>query len=79
MLSPGLAALGVKVCSLTLVLPWQEAAERTLQQRQAEEQFALLQGSVQEAERMVQDALGRLEDPTHISCTGSAGEIPSAC
>lgn len=79
MLSPGLAALGVKVCSLTLVLPWQEAAERTLQQRRAEEQFALLQGSVQEAERMVQDALGRLEDPAHISCTGSAGEIPSAC
>ncbi|XP_052544739.1 huntingtin-interacting protein 1 isoform X1 [Tympanuchus pallidicinctus] len=54
-----------------------EAAERTLQQRRAEEQFALLQGSVQEAERMVQDALGRLEDPAHISCTGSADYLLS--
>lgn len=60
-------------------LPWQESAERTLQQRRAEEQFALLQGSAREAERMVQDALSRLEDPAHISCTSSAGEIPSAC
>lgn len=60
-------------------LPWQESAERTLQQRRAEEQFALLQGSAREAECMVQDALSRLEDPAHISCTGSAGEIPSAC
>uniref|UniRef100_A0A669PCY3 Huntingtin-interacting protein 1 n=1 Tax=Phasianus colchicus TaxID=9054 RepID=A0A669PCY3_PHACC len=49
-----------------------ESTERTLQQRRAEEQFALLQGSVREAEHMVQDALGRLEDPAHISCTGSA-------
>ncbi|XP_065587741.1 huntingtin-interacting protein 1 [Cyrtonyx montezumae] len=49
-----------------------DCAQRTLQQRWAEEQFALLQGSAREAERMVQDALGRLEDPSHISCTGSA-------
>uniref|UniRef100_G1MSD2 Huntingtin-interacting protein 1-related protein n=1 Tax=Meleagris gallopavo TaxID=9103 RepID=G1MSD2_MELGA len=54
-----------------------ESAERTLQQRRAEEQFALLQGSVREAERMVQDALGRLEDPAHISCTGSADYLLS--
>ncbi|KAM9257084.1 LOW QUALITY PROTEIN: huntingtin-interacting protein 1 [Cariama cristata] len=46
--------------------------ERALQQRLAEEQFALLQGTAREAERMVQDALGRLEDPAHIGCTGSA-------
>lgn len=28
---------------------------------------------------MVQDALSRIEDPAHISCTGSAGETPSVC
>ncbi|KFP63278.1 Huntingtin-interacting protein 1, partial [Cariama cristata] len=49
-----------------------ESGERALQQRLAEEQFALLQGTAREAERMVQDALGRLEDPAHIGCTGSA-------
>ncbi|XP_015151397.2 huntingtin-interacting protein 1 isoform X4 [Gallus gallus] len=54
-----------------------ESAERTLQQRRAEEQFALLQGSAREAERMVQDALSRLEDPAHISCTGSADYLLS--
>ncbi|KAF1594502.1 Huntingtin-interacting protein 1, partial [Eudyptes moseleyi] len=49
-----------------------ESGERALQRRLAEEQFALLQGTAREAERMVQDALGRLEDPAHIGCTGSA-------
>ncbi|NXP11239.1 HIP1 protein, partial [Thinocorus orbignyianus] len=47
------------------------------QRRLAKEQLALLQGTAREAERMVQDALGRLEDPAHISCTSSAGEFPS--
>uniref|UniRef100_A0A8B9MS27 I/LWEQ domain-containing protein n=1 Tax=Accipiter nisus TaxID=211598 RepID=A0A8B9MS27_9AVES len=51
---------------------------QALQWRLAEEQFALLQGTAREAERMVQDALGRLEDPAHIGCTGSAGEFPGA-
>lgn len=76
---------GVWVCqlvqwvgSLTLTLPWQESMEQTLQQCLIKEQFALLQGSAREAERMVQDALSRLEDPAHISCTGSAGELLSA-
>ncbi|NXC41749.1 HIP1 protein, partial [Penelope pileata] len=54
-----------------------ESAEQALQQRRAEEQFALLQSSAREAERMVQDALGRLEDPAHISCTGSADYLLS--
>ncbi|NXA19697.1 HIP1 protein, partial [Ibidorhyncha struthersii] len=49
-----------------------ESGERELQRRLAEEQFALLQGTAREAERMVQDALSRLEDPAHIGCTGSA-------
>ncbi|KAM9177209.1 huntingtin-interacting protein 1 isoform 4-T4 [Mergus octosetaceus] len=54
-----------------------ESMEQTLQQRLAKEQFALLQGSAREAERMVQDALSRLEDPAHISCTGSADYLLS--
>lgn len=54
----------------------QESREQALQWRLAEEQFALLQSTAREAERMVQDALGRLEDPAHIGCTGSAGEFP---
>ncbi|XP_050837655.1 huntingtin-interacting protein 1 isoform X3 [Serinus canaria] len=49
-----------------------ESTERALQQRLAEEQLSLLQGTSREAERMVQDALARMEDPAHISCTGSA-------
>ncbi|NXP50836.1 HIP1 protein, partial [Heliornis fulica] len=49
-----------------------ESAEQELRQRLAREQFALLQGTAREAERMVQDALGRLEDPVHIGCTSSA-------
>ncbi|XP_010179826.1 PREDICTED: huntingtin-interacting protein 1-like, partial [Mesitornis unicolor] len=56
--------------------PW-ESGERALQQRLAEEQFALLQGTARAAQQMVQDALGRLEDPAHIGCTGSAGEFSS--
>ncbi|XP_064324398.1 huntingtin-interacting protein 1 isoform X2 [Phalacrocorax carbo] len=57
-----------------------ESRERALQQRLDEEQFALLQGTAREAERMVQDALSRLEDPAHISCTGSAGtHLSPAC
>lgn len=57
----------------------QESGEQALQRHLAEEQFALLQGTAREAERMVQDALSRLEDPAHIGCTGSAGEFPGAC
>ncbi|XP_038013653.1 huntingtin-interacting protein 1 isoform X2 [Motacilla alba alba] len=49
-----------------------ESTERALQQRLAEEQLSLLQGTMHEAECMVQDALARMEDPAHISCTGSA-------
>ncbi|NXC56920.1 HIP1 protein, partial [Aleadryas rufinucha] len=49
-----------------------ESTEQALQQRLAEEQLSLLQGTACEAERMVQDALAHMEDPAHVSCTGSA-------
>ncbi|NXW33862.1 HIP1 protein, partial [Phaetusa simplex] len=58
--------------TLQIQLRDKESEERALQRRLAEEQFSLLQGTAREAERMVQDALGRLEDPAHIGCTGSA-------
>ncbi|NWH33311.1 HIP1 protein, partial [Chloropsis hardwickii] len=49
-----------------------ESTERALQQCLVEERLSLLQGTTHEAKRMVQDALARMEDPAHISCTGSA-------
>uniref|UniRef100_A0A8B9FFL4 Huntingtin-interacting protein 1 n=1 Tax=Amazona collaria TaxID=241587 RepID=A0A8B9FFL4_9PSIT len=58
--------------SMTPALVQQESREQALQQHVAEEQFALLQGTAQEAKRMVQDALSHLEDPAHMACTGSA-------
>ncbi|XP_057893637.1 huntingtin-interacting protein 1 isoform X1 [Melospiza georgiana] len=48
-----------------------ESTERALQQRLAEERLSLLQSTARQAECMVQDALARVEDPAHISCTGS--------
>ncbi|KAM7001276.1 huntingtin-interacting protein 1 [Passerculus sandwichensis] len=49
-----------------------ESTERALQQRLAEERLTLLQSTARQAECMVQDTLARVEDPAHISCTGSA-------
>ncbi|XP_067393865.1 huntingtin-interacting protein 1 isoform X4 [Emydura macquarii macquarii] len=49
-----------------------ESQEQALQQQLLDEQFALLQCTVREAEQMVQDSLNRLDDPAHISCTSSA-------
>ncbi|XP_061868064.1 huntingtin-interacting protein 1 isoform X2 [Colius striatus] len=49
-----------------------EEGQRVLEQHMAQEQLVLLQGTAQEAERMVQDALARMDHPSHISCTGSA-------
>ncbi|NXO70947.1 HIP1 protein, partial [Phainopepla nitens] len=49
-----------------------ESTEQALQERLAAEQLSLLQATTREARRMVQDALARMEDPAHISCTSSA-------
>ncbi|XP_043387206.1 huntingtin-interacting protein 1 isoform X8 [Chelonia mydas] len=54
-----------------------ESREQALQQRLLDEQFVLLQCTVQEAEQIVQDSLNRLDDPTHISCTSSADYLLS--
>ncbi|XP_062363314.1 huntingtin-interacting protein 1 [Cinclus cinclus] len=53
-------------------LAQQESTEQALQQLLAKERLSVLQGTIHEAKRMVQDALARMEDPAHISCTGSA-------
>uniref|UniRef100_A0A8C7PT13 Huntingtin-interacting protein 1-related protein n=1 Tax=Oncorhynchus mykiss TaxID=8022 RepID=A0A8C7PT13_ONCMY len=39
------------------------------------EQFSLLQGTVSEAESIIQDAVAKLDDPLHIRCTSSPGSI----
>nr|XP_020506361.1 huntingtin-interacting protein 1-related protein isoform X1 [Labrus bergylta] len=45
--------------------------EEQLKQKLLEEQFALLQGTITEAEHIVQDAVAKLDDPLHIRCTSS--------
>ncbi|XP_034026254.1 huntingtin interacting protein 1 related b isoform X2 [Thalassophryne amazonica] len=45
--------------------------EEQLRQKLLEEQFALLQGTVTEAENIIQDAVAKLDDPLHIRCTSS--------
>ncbi|KAM9447015.1 huntingtin interacting protein 1 related b [Clarias gariepinus] len=45
--------------------------EELLQQKLLDEQFALLQGTVTEAEIIIQDAVAKVDDPLHIRCTSS--------
>ncbi|XP_008288069.1 huntingtin interacting protein 1 related b isoform X2 [Stegastes partitus] len=45
--------------------------EEQMKQKLLEEQFALLQGTVTEAESIIQDAAAKLDDPLHIRCTSS--------
>nr|XP_033777496.1 huntingtin-interacting protein 1 isoform X1 [Geotrypetes seraphini] len=54
-----------------------ESSVHAMQQRLGDEQFALLRCILQEAERILQDSLSRLEDPGHISCTSSADYLLS--
>uniref|UniRef100_A0A8C7D0H0 Huntingtin-interacting protein 1-related protein n=1 Tax=Oncorhynchus kisutch TaxID=8019 RepID=A0A8C7D0H0_ONCKI len=48
-----------------------------LQQKLLEEQFSLLQGTVSEAESIIQDAVAKLDDPLHIRCTSSPDYLVS--
>lgn len=45
--------------------------EEQLQQKLLEEQFSLLQGTISEAEVIIQDAVAKLDDPLHVRCTSS--------
>ncbi|XP_036454115.1 huntingtin interacting protein 1 related b isoform X2 [Colossoma macropomum] len=51
--------------------------EELLQKKLLEEQFALLQGTVAEAEIIIQDAVAKLDDPLHIRCTSSPDYLVS--
>ncbi|XP_025071473.1 huntingtin-interacting protein 1 isoform X3 [Alligator sinensis] len=54
-----------------------ESCEQALQQQLLDQQFFLLQCTVQEAEQMVQDSLNQLNDPAHISCMSSTDYLLS--
>lgn len=54
----------------------QTSQEEKLKQKLLEEQFLLLQGTVAEAENIIQDAVAKLDDPLHIRCTSSPGQTP---
>ncbi|CAI5795147.1 huntingtin-interacting protein 1 isoform X1 [Podarcis lilfordi] len=68
---------GKAVEELQSSLEERESNTQALQQQLLDKQFALLQCATREAEQMVQDALNRIEDPTHVSCTSSADYLLS--
>uniref|UniRef100_A0A8C0GPT5 Huntingtin interacting protein 1 related n=1 Tax=Chelonoidis abingdonii TaxID=106734 RepID=A0A8C0GPT5_CHEAB len=45
--------------------------EQSLQQKLLNDQFGMLQGTVKEAENIIQDAIAKLDDPLHIRCISS--------
>ncbi|XP_068419792.1 huntingtin-interacting protein 1-related protein isoform X1 [Eschrichtius robustus] len=54
-----------------------ESQEEELQHRLLDEQFAMLRGTAAEAERILQDAVGKLDDPLHLRCTSSPDYLVS--
>ncbi|MBN3309030.1 HIP1 protein, partial [Amia calva] len=54
-----------------------KAREQALESQLASARWAALQGALEEAQRIVQDSLSRLDDPAHISCTSSADYLVS--
>ncbi|KAL6114139.1 hip1r [Pungitius sinensis] len=51
--------------------------EEQLKQKLLQDQFAMLQGTVTEAENIIQDAVAKLDDPLHIRCTSSPDYLVS--
>lgn len=47
------------------------SVEEQMKKKLLDEQFALLQGTIAEAENIIQDAVAKLDDPLHIRCTSS--------
>ncbi|XP_017269454.1 huntingtin interacting protein 1 related b [Kryptolebias marmoratus] len=45
--------------------------EELMKKKLLDEQFALLQGTITEAENIIQDAVAKLDDPLHVRCTSS--------
>ncbi|XP_053136270.1 huntingtin-interacting protein 1-related protein isoform X2 [Hemicordylus capensis] len=54
-----------------------KSQEQNLQQKLLDDQFSLLQGTVKEAEVILQDAIAKLDDPLHIRCTSSPDYLVS--
>ncbi|KAM6156087.1 huntingtin-interacting protein 1-related protein [Rhynchocyon petersi] len=54
-----------------------ESQEQKLQQRLLDEQFAVLRGAAAEAETILRDAVGKLDDPLHLRCTSSPDYLVS--
>ncbi|XP_039735254.1 huntingtin-interacting protein 1-related protein isoform X2 [Pteropus medius] len=54
-----------------------ESQEQGLRQRLLDEQFAVLRRTAAEAERILQDAVGKLDDPLHLRCTSSPDYLVS--
>ncbi|KAM7234308.1 hypothetical protein CapIbe_014467 [Capra ibex] len=54
-----------------------ESQEQGLQQRLLDEQFAMLRATAVEARRILQDAVGKLDDPLHLRCTSSPDYLVS--
>uniref|UniRef100_A0A8D3DCT3 Huntingtin-interacting protein 1-related protein n=1 Tax=Scophthalmus maximus TaxID=52904 RepID=A0A8D3DCT3_SCOMX len=50
----------------------QESREQALESQLVAARWSSLQGAVEEAEKIIQDSLARIDDPAHISCTSSA-------
>ncbi|KAM3826341.1 huntingtin-interacting protein 1-related protein [Vipera latastei] len=51
--------------------------EQNLQQKLLDDQFRILQGTIKEAESIIQDAVTKLDDPLHIRCTSSPDYLVS--
>nr|XP_057926993.1 huntingtin interacting protein 1 related b [Doryrhamphus excisus] len=62
---------GRELSELQAKLKEKARQEELLKQKLLDEQFALLQGTVAEAENIIQDAVAKLDDPLHIQCTSS--------
>ncbi|XP_066116784.1 huntingtin-interacting protein 1-related protein [Saccopteryx bilineata] len=54
-----------------------ESQEQGLLQRLLAEQFAVLRRTAAEAERILRDAVGKLDDPLHLRCTSSPDYLVS--
>ncbi|KAM9194002.1 huntingtin-interacting protein 1-related protein isoform 2-T2 [Dugong dugon] len=54
-----------------------ESQRQGLQQKLTDEQFAVLQGAAAEAENILRDAVGKLDDPLHLRCTSSPDYLVS--
>ncbi|KAJ6656708.1 hypothetical protein lerEdw1_003595 [Lerista edwardsae] len=60
-----------EVQELQAKLTEKKSQEQNLQQKLLDDQFGLLQGTVKEAESIIQDAVAKLDDPLHVRCTSS--------